>query len=101
MDINVGNSTGGADKKDFWPPDESGRPVRFIWHNFQAKPPVLDPFGRTDWVLWGEPQLWPGPDKPCAALYYACRVFYSAKMVTLGFEKPCCCYQACRMRFLR
>ena len=25
--------------------DGSGRPVRFIWINFQAKPPVLDPFG--------------------------------------------------------
>ena len=26
-------------------PGGSGRPVQFIWHNFQAKPPVLDPFG--------------------------------------------------------
>ena len=26
-------------------PDGSGRTVRFIWTNFQAKRPVLDPFG--------------------------------------------------------
>ena len=55
-------------------PDGSGQPMRFIWPDFQAKRLVLDPFGiKFD------------------ALYYSRRGFFSAKMVTLGFDKPCCC----------
>ena len=48
MDINVGNSTGGAHKADFGPRDWSrwDRTARAIHlAQFQAKPPVLDPFG--------------------------------------------------------
>ncbi len=46
MDINVSNSTGGAHKADFLALGPgSERPVRFIWHDFQAKPAVLDLVG--------------------------------------------------------
>ena len=97
------NSTRGAHKVGFWFWERSGWVrwhMRFIWTNFQAKRPVLDPFG-TKFDLFGASHNfgWDGPDKPCAALYYSRRGFVRAKMATLGFDKPCCCLESCRRRF--
>ena len=36
---------------------------------------------------------------PIAAMYLAAGAFFSVKMATLGFHKPCCCYVSCRRRF--
>ena len=38
-------------------PDGSGRAVRFIWTNFQAKRPVLDPFGTKFDDFWSDRTL--------------------------------------------
>ncbi len=93
-------------------PDGSGRPVRFIWTNFQAKPPVLDPFG-TKFDAFGashnfggdltSPVLlctipagafsrrkWPPLDltSPVAANQLAAGAFFQVKMATQDLTSP-------------
>jgi len=40
------------------------------------------------WYFGNGPQLWPAPDKPCAALYYSSKGAFIIRMITMGFHKP-------------
>ena len=117
MNINFDIPPGGLTRWIFGPgtgPDGTGRPLRFIWTSFQAKPLVLNPFG-TNFYAFGlihnfgrdltdltSPVLlctipagafsrrkWPPFDftSPVAANQLAAGAFSRRK----GFDKPCCC----------
>ena len=72
-------------------PDGSGRPVRFIWTNFQAKRPVLDPFGTKFDAFGARHNFGRDLTSPVAANQLAAGAFFFGENGHPGFDKPCCC----------
>ena len=64
-----------------------------------GKPLILDPFGTIFDVFGHDWNFDRGFDKPCGGGSSLPQALFSMKMATPGFDKPCCCYPACRRRF--
>ena len=80
-------------------PNGSRQLIEFIWAKFQAKRLTLDPFGTKFDVFGVGPNFGQDLTSPVAANQLAAGAFFAVKMTTNGFDKPCCCYPACRRRF--
>ena len=99
---NPGNSTGGAHKVDFWSRNRSRwvRTARAIHlDQFSSHTASSGPIWDQTCCFWSQPQLWRDLTSPVLLCTIPAGAFFSTKMATRGFDKPCCCYPACRRRF--